>query len=358
MIAVSDAEGLAAAVAESAAVLPVAGGTKPALSDAPAGAVALDVSGLRGVVDYDPAELTLTARPGTLVAELAATLAEHGQYLPFDPPLGAAGATLGGTVAAGLSGPGAYRYGGIRDFVLGLQMVDGTGTLVRAGGRVVKNAAGFDLPKLLVGSMGRLGILSELSIKVLPAPEATTTIACTAPDIGAGLRAIAAIGRGPVEADAVDLAPGGRLLVRIAGRAAPLQSRATRLAEIVGLPAQELADDEARAAWAAHRELTWVPDDATLVRAALTARAVPDLVAALDRAGADWRLSLGANVLWIAWPADTDLTPLHDALAAHGRAAMRLTGPAGPRLLGHARGGAFADRVRTALDPADRFPAA
>ena len=104
-------------------------------------------------------------------------LAEHGQYLPFDPPLAAAGATLGGTVAAGLSGPGRYRYGGVRDFVLGVRFVDGMGNLVRGGGKVVKNAAGFDFPKLMVGSLGRLGVLAELSFKVFPQPPAFATLA-------------------------------------------------------------------------------------------------------------------------------------------------------------------------------------
>src|SRR5690606_25923261 len=106
------------------------------LSGAADGATLLDVGGLRGIVDYDPAELTFTARPGTPLAQIAAALAEHGQYLPFDPPLVEAGATLGGTVAAGVSGPGAYRYGGVRDFVLGVRFIDGTGQLRRAGGRV------------------------------------------------------------------------------------------------------------------------------------------------------------------------------------------------------------------------------
>lgn len=131
---IADADVLADAVASSARVLPVAGGTKPALSTAPHGVVALDVGGLRGIVDYDPAELTLTARASTPLSEIAAVLARHGQYLPFDPPLAAAGATLGGTVAAGVGGPGAYRYGGVRDFVLGVRFVDGAGRLARAGG--------------------------------------------------------------------------------------------------------------------------------------------------------------------------------------------------------------------------------
>jgi glycolate oxidase FAD binding subunit len=333
---------VAEAVAAAPRVLPVAGGTKPALSDG----AALDVSGLRGIADYDPAELTFTARPGTPLRDIAATLAEHGQYLPFDPPLVDAGATLGGTVAAGLAGPGAYRYGGVRDFVLGVQFVDGRGRLRRAGGRVVKNAAGFDLPKLLVGSMGRLGVLTELTMKVFPAPEATATVVFAPASLEAALGAIARVGRGPIEADAVDLDVDGRLLVRLAGRAAPLAARVERLCRLVGLPAEAAGDD----VWSLARELTWAPADATLVRVGLTPAAVPALAGALE--GTAWRLSIGANVAWVATRAPDALAA---ALAAAGLTGMRVRGGDGPLLLGARTGGAFAERVRAALDPGGRF---
>jgi glycolate oxidase FAD binding subunit len=333
---------LAEAVAAAARVVPVAAGTKPALS----AAGTLDVSGLRGIVGYDPAELTFTARPGTPLREIAAALAEHGQYLPFDPPLVDAGATLGGTVAAGVAGPGAYRYGGVRDFVLGVQFVDGSGRLRRGGGRVVKNAAGFDLPKLLVGSMGRLGVLTELTLKVLPAPEATATTAFAPVSVDEALAAIARVGRGPIEADAVDLTPDGRLLVRLAGRAGPLPARIERLRSLVGLPAEPVEDG----VWDEARELTWAAPDASLVRVGLTRNDVPRLDAALD--GAPRWLSIGANVAWIATDA---VDRLDAALTAAGLSGMRLRGGDGPLLLGARRGGAFAERVRAALDPEGRF---
>ncbi|HEY6887587.1 MAG TPA: FAD-binding protein, partial [Solirubrobacter sp.] len=163
-------ESVRAALLETDLALPVAGATKPALTGG------LDVAGLRGIVEYDPAELTFTALAGTPLREIVTALAEHGQYLPFDPPWVDAGATLGGTVAAGLSGSCSHRHGGIRDFVLGVRFLDGTGRLVGGGGKVVKNAAGFDLPKLFVGSVGRLGVLVQLSLKVFPAPAAWATL--------------------------------------------------------------------------------------------------------------------------------------------------------------------------------------
>jgi len=343
------AQELAERVAAAPRVLPVGAATKRALSEPPADTTPLDVSSLTGIVEYDPAELTFTARAATPLRDIAATLAEHGQYLPFDPPLVDAGATLAGTVAAGVAGPGAYRYGGVRDFVLGVRFIDGTGQLRRAGGRVVKNAAGFDLPKLLVGSMGRLGVITELTLKVLPAPEATATVAFAPADTAQALEAMARIGAGPVEADAVDLDADGTLLVRLAGRAAPLAARTQRLIDLIGLPARP-ADD---AVWDAARELTWAPADAALVRVGLTAAAVAALDRALD--GAPRRLSIGANVAWIAWPSDRPIAALHELLDAQGLTGMVLRG-AGARLIGARRGGAFATRVRAALDPDGRFP--
>ncbi|MFN9911536.1 MAG: FAD-binding protein, partial [Pirellulaceae bacterium] len=102
----------------------------------------------QGILEYDPSEFTITARAGTPLSELVDALAEQGQYFPFDPPLVAQGATLGGLVSSGISGSSRLRFGGIRDFVLGVRWVDGTGAIAVAGGKVVKNAAGFDIPKL------------------------------------------------------------------------------------------------------------------------------------------------------------------------------------------------------------------
>ena len=134
-------------------------GTKCALSGPILEAPTLDLTALSGIVEHTPEECTFTALAGTPVAEIERVLAAHGQYLPFDPPLAAAGATIGGTVAAGVNGSCRYRYGGIRDFIIGAQIVDGRGRTTRSGGKVVKNAAGFLLHQALVGSCGRLGIL-------------------------------------------------------------------------------------------------------------------------------------------------------------------------------------------------------
>jgi glycolate oxidase FAD binding subunit len=356
--AVDSVEELQDAVRQGPRVLPVGGGTKPALSTPPsADVLSLDVSGLRGILEYDPEELTLTARAGTPVAEVADALAEHGQHLPFDPPLAAAGATLGGVVAAGTAGPGAFRHGGVRDFVIGVRLVEGTGRLVAGGGRVVKNAAGFDLPKLMVGSMGRLGVLVQLSLKVFPRPRATTTLVFELGSAQAALATVAGLGRGPLALDALDLHPPGRVLVRLGGSPEALEARADRLAAAVGAaaPAQRVDGEAEDALWHDAAELAWLGPEARAVRIGLTARAVPGLEAALADAGAPARYSLGANVAWVAWPQARPLTELDGALRGLGLTGMALTGPPAPGVLGAARGGAFAARIRSALDPHGRF---
>src|SRR5690606_24783111 len=184
-----------AAVGAHTRVVPHGALTKAPLVAADESAVRLDMTGLTGVTEYDPGEFTFSARAGTPVRAISDRLGRHGQCMPFDPPLAQRGATIGGTVASGLNGPGRLRFGGLRDFIIGVTFVDGTGRRVRGGGRVVKNAAGFDLPKLLVGSAGRLGVIVEATFKVFPLPQAWRTVRITCRDIERSAALIAALGR-------------------------------------------------------------------------------------------------------------------------------------------------------------------
>lgn len=151
------------------------GGTKDFYGQAMGGEL-LDTSTYRGIVTYEPTELVVVARAGTPLAELEAKLAEKGQCLPFEPPHFGAGATLGGMVAAGLSGPRRAAVGAVRDYVLGVKMIDGNGELLSFGGQVMKNVAGYDVPRLMAGSLGTLGLLTEVALKVLPLPVAERTL--------------------------------------------------------------------------------------------------------------------------------------------------------------------------------------
>jgi glycolate oxidase FAD binding subunit len=152
------------------------GGSKQHLSGRACLADDLDVSGHRGIIDYEPGELVITARGGTPVAELLATLREERQTLSFEPPVMSGRASLGGTLACNLSGPGRPWGGSIRDRVLGIQLINGRGERLNFGGRVMKNVAGYDVSRLQAGALGTLGILSEISLRVEPLPERSLTL--------------------------------------------------------------------------------------------------------------------------------------------------------------------------------------
>jgi glycolate oxidase FAD binding subunit len=161
--------------ARRAAVALRGGGTKDFYGNAPRGEV-LDTRGYAGIVSYEPTELVVTARCGTALSDLEKTLLESGQCLAFEPPHFGPGATLGGCVAAGLSGPRRAYAGALRDFVLGVKLIDGRGRLHGFGGQVMKNVAGYDVSRLAAGSLGTLGLIAEASLKVLPRPAAEMTL--------------------------------------------------------------------------------------------------------------------------------------------------------------------------------------
>ena len=151
------------------------GGTKDFYGGALRGDI-LDLAPCSGIVSYEPTELAITARAGTPLAEIEAAMRDKGQMLAFEPPHFGAAATLGGCVATGLSGPRRPYAGAVRDLVLGVRMLDGKGSDLRFGGQVMKNVAGFDVSRLIAGSMGTLGAILEISLKAQPLPPAETTL--------------------------------------------------------------------------------------------------------------------------------------------------------------------------------------
>ena len=168
-------EALQRAAAEDTSLDIVAGGSKSFLGRITQ-SEPFDVSRHRGIVSYEPTELVITARAGTPLTEIEALLADGGQMLAFEPPHFGAAATLGGTVASALSGPRRPYAGAVRDFVLGIEMLSGEGRRLSFGGQVMKNVAGYDVSRLMVGAMGTLGVLLEISLKVLPLPVASTSL--------------------------------------------------------------------------------------------------------------------------------------------------------------------------------------
>jgi glycolate oxidase FAD binding subunit len=173
-------EQIRAASGRGAALRIRGGGTKDFYGNEARGEP-LETRAHAGIVDYEPTELVVTARSGTLLAELNDILLQQGQFLPFEPPAFGAGATLGGCIASGLSGPRRASAGAVRDFVLGATILDGRGRLLAFGGRVMKNVAGYDISRLLAGSMGTLGLILEVSLKVLPRPASERTLVLEMP---------------------------------------------------------------------------------------------------------------------------------------------------------------------------------
>ncbi|MFB3904499.1 MAG: FAD-binding protein [Acidobacteriota bacterium] len=321
------------------------GGTKPALSGVGSEigsqpdpcAITLDLSRLSGIVEYDPSEFTITALAGTRVAEIEQLLAQHGQFLPFDPVLSAAGATLGGTVSAAGRGPSSLRYGGIRDFLIGVRFVDGQGRLIRGGGKVVKNAAGFDLPKLMVGSAGTLGALAELTFKVFPRPEGYLSLSIRAGGLPEALDLVSTLQAMPVELEAIDLIPPDRLLIRLGGRSAALKARADGIVFRLGTRCSE-SDD---AVWAEARELRWASEGSSLLKVPTTLKQIPKLEESFGR-DAVRRYSLAGNVCWLASREGENIE------------GMPYFGPRRP-IPGSVGATEFARRVKSVLDPNGRF---
>jgi len=187
----------------------------------------LDTTGHRGIVEHEPSELVLTARGGTPLSDIETALEEAGQMLPFEPPHFGGGATIGGVVACGLSGPRRPYAGAVRDLVLGCEIINGFGERLSFGGQVMKNVAGYDISRLMAGSLGTLGVITSVSMKVSPRPVATRTLGFEMSEKAAVETMNHWAGRPlPVSATCHD---GERLFVRLAGAETGVRSAAERL---------------------------------------------------------------------------------------------------------------------------------
>jgi len=211
------------------------GGTKAFYGEPVRGSEPLSLRELAGISSYEPSELVVTARAGTPLAELEAALAEKNQCLAFEPPRFGAEGTVGGMVAAGLAGPPRAAVGGVRDFVLGATLLNGRAEVLSFGGQVMKNVAGYDVSRLLAGSLGVLGVILEVSLKVLPRPPATTTLRFDVEEAEA-LKRLNAWGGEPLPLNASAWWE-RTLVVRLSGAAAAVQAAAKKLGGEVIEPA-------------------------------------------------------------------------------------------------------------------------
>ena len=300
----------------------------------------LSTRGHTGITLYSPQELVISARAGTKLATIVAAVAEQGQHIIAEPPdLSAlfgstAPQTLGGVVATNLSGPRRIALGAMRDHVLGVRAVNGVGDVIRSGGRVLKNVTGLDLCKLLTGSHGTLGVITEVTLKVLPAPEMVGTIVLPGLDAGAGVAALSAALGSPFGVSGAAWLPAGAAaripalagfaapvaLVRIESFAPSVAYRTRKLCADLGLAAEIFDDAASRAVWRAVRDalpLPAAPDDAVW-RVSVRPSAGPGVLRAVAEAGVRGFLDWGGGLVWLAGPADS---ATHDAVAAAAQAA-------------------------------------
>ncbi|MBA4177465.1 MAG: glycolate oxidase subunit GlcE [Leptothrix sp. (in: Bacteria)] len=304
-------------------VLDIRGGGTKTFYGGPLRGEPLDMRPLAGVASYEPSELVITARGGTPLAELEATLAAQGQCLPFEPPRFGAGdgvgGTVGGMVAAGLAGPARASVGGVRDYVLGAKLLNGRAELLAFGGTVMKNVAGYDVSRALAGSLGVLGAICELSLKVLPLPAATLTLRLEA-EQGAAIRRLNEWGGQPLPLNASAWWD-GMLVLRLSGAAAAVRAAHEKIGGEV------IAADVAAAFWGGlrdHRDEFFVgATKAVESGATLWRLSLPPTTAPLKLSG-EQLLEWGGAQRWICTSAPASV--LREAATAAGGHAVLFRG--------------------------------
>jgi glycolate oxidase FAD binding subunit len=311
----------------------------------------IDLSSISGIKEYNPSEYTFTAFAGTSLNEINSMLSENGQFLPFDPLLSVRGATLGGTVASNLNGPMRYYYGGVRDFILGVQFLDHRARAIRSGGKVVKNAAGFDIPKLMVGSLGSLGPMVELSFKVFPRPKDYITLRAQYENRSDALCELIRLTSISSEILCLELIPVGdhfELLVRLGGDFNLFEKRISTLKELLPVSAIIRGEEES-ILWEDMNDFRWMPDDSTLVKVPIIPSRVAEIDTYFEQTGTMRRYSAGANVAWIAW--QPPIIELDQQLKVWGLTGLVVLGDSALVRLGSIEPNIFYRKIKTALDP-------
>jgi len=347
-------EAVRAAAADGRPIEIRGGGTKARLGRPMQTSATLDTRGLAGITLYEPAEMVIAARAGTPLADVEAALAEKGQVLPFEPMdhralLGSGGApTVGGIVAAAVSGPRRISAGACRDALIGTKFVNGRGEEIVSGGRVMKNVTGYDLLKLQAGAYGTLGVLTEVTFKVLPKPPAATTLVYRGLDARAAARLMTAAVASPFEVSGAAHLPDGRTCLRLENFPEALDYRSARLGDLLkahGAP-ERLGGDETAALWAAIRDVTALSGEEprTVWRVSTAPARGPEVAEAVRRAVAaevlfDW----SGGLVWLA------VSDASDGGQAAVRAAVKASG-------GHATLMRAPEAARGALDPFEPQP--
>lgn len=319
------------------------GGSRAGFGNPTAADATLSSAALTGIVEYNPAEMVITARAGTPVAEIEAALAENGQGMAFEPmdhrgAMGTSGTpTIGGLFAVNSSGPRRFTAGAARDHLLGVRFVNGAGDVVKAGGKVMKNVTGLDLVKLLAGSHGTLGFLTEVTFKVLPVPKTATTIVLSGLEDEQAMKALAAALSLSVEVSGAAHLPesvrgrfiGGKLpqgaatVMRLEGLEASVAVRAEKLmAAVAGFgPVSRLDAEDTKALWAEIRDVMPYADGTArpLWRLSMAPSQAWKLVAGLRlRAGIDAYYDWQGGLVWMRMEADPEAEVLRHGIRTLG----------------------------------------
>ncbi len=348
----SSAQEIADAVRSQSCVLVTGGQTKPRLSAVGDEVTPISTRRLSGITEYDPGEFTFTALAGTPMREIVETLGAQGQYLPFDPVFIEAGATLGGTIASGVNGPGRMRYGGIRDFILAVQFVEGTGQLLRGGAKVVKNAAGFDFPKFLVGSLGRFGAIVEATFKVFPRPVSWLTIC--APTMQSEVHSrLAQAARGRWEVDALCYeVHEGLLYARIGGPPEANEALAKEITQV--WPRAFILDPERGGVWWKNEaEFRWANEFPLLIKVPVTLAELAPIFALPS--GCRVRIAGAGNCAWVATTNEV-FPEVQRKLTSAGLNGLVIRGTNVPMFIANSASSQVQESVRAVFDLAGRFP--
>ncbi len=354
-----DAADVASIVAGAVRALEPGGGGSKRQIGKPVAADFLDLSALDGIVAYEPAELVLSARAGTPLAAIERALAQHAQRLAFEPPdfgalLGTSRPqTIGGVLAANLAGSRRVTAGAARDHFLGFHAVAGSGELFKAGGKVVKNVTGYDLPKLLAGSWGTLAVLTEVTIRVAPAPELDRTLVVAAGSAGECLALLGRALRSPHDVSAAGVDPERGALLRLEGFAASVEARMRALCDELACTPQAVLDGAASSdCWHALASAAALSDSPVVWRISV---APSDALRVLERLEPDrYLLDWGGGLITAAY-ASVDAARVRGAIQSghatllkaplESRVSTPVFQPLAPAVA------AIAERVRHAFDP-------
>ena len=277
---------LARAAAEGYGLVPRGSGTKPGWNGTPSEGAALSTRGLTSSIEHYAGDLVATVPAGTTLAEANAVIGRARQWLPLDPTH-ADRATIGGIVATNDSGPRRHKYGSPRDLIIGVEVALADGRVAKAGGRVVKNVAGYDLARLLCGSHGSLGVITSATFKLAPAPPVSHTVVAQAPDLARAVALAQSLAAAPVTPSAIEIqAPAARLLVRFESTeraAAQMADAVCRLLEHGGATTARVSGNDEAEEWLRHDRLVWTPS-ACVVKISVLPTELASVFEALGRA--------------------------------------------------------------------------